>query len=59
MPKTLIYMGDTVDLGRMLTHYRKQAWRHPLSAKFWRTLARTMIAEYRHQVAQSQERIAA
>lgn len=57
--KTLRYMGSTVELGSLLSHYRKQAWRNPLEAKFWRTRAHAMIAEYRHQLAQFQERIAA
>lgn len=59
MDKTLFYMGGTVRLADMLAHYRKQAWRFPCEAKFWRTRVRAMIAEYRKQAAEQSERLAA
>ena len=55
---SLIYRGETIRLGPLLSHYRKQAWRFPKDAPFWRVRVRAMIAEYRSQHSAPSESLA-
>lgn len=45
--------GEEISVGKLVQHYRLQARNNPRSASFWRTLTRTVIAEYREQSRES------
>lgn len=53
------WMGQLIDLSRIIRHHRFMARTQPEKASFWRRITLTMIAEYRAQVREQAEGIAA
>ncbi|NIJ24799.1 hypothetical protein [Sphingomonas japonica] len=53
------HMGQDISLARMIQHYRFMVRANPARASFWRQMVRTIIADYRDQQRQHDERLAA
>ena len=45
------HRGEWIALGKLVAHYRRMARMDQRSARFWRQLTRTVIANYRAQRA--------
>lgn len=55
MTKFVRTMGETIQLDKLVKHYRQCARWWPGSATFWRLRLRTVIRQYREQQAELAE----